>query len=867
MKPQLLLSSLLIATSALAQRQEINLQDNWEFSREGGQTEIVSVPHDWAIAGPFDKKWDLQVVAIEQNGEKEPTEKSGRSGALPWIGQGTYKRTLTIPDGFQGHAELLFDGAMAEPTVFVNGQQAGYWAYGYNTFRVDITDLVEPGINSLEVRLQNLEESSRWYPGAGIYRPVTLILTPQQARIDDWGITTRTELHVGKNKHGKELTKLTVEVPVLDCGEGLPVIMELLFPDNKDKIWISPAPMRKGSGKAVGTFFIPDADLWTPETPSLYELRIALCDGKSAPNVYDDFGKAIDRKTMKVGLRTVSVSKDGGFQLNGQTRKIKGVCLHHDLGPLGAAINKSALIRQIKILKDMGCDAIRTAHNMPSQMQMDVCDSLGMMVMAESFDMWTYPKCKNGYARFFKEWADKDITNLVVANRNHPSIVMWSIGNEIPEQWSKEGTELAAHLQNLCHRLDPTRPVTQGLDKAEQALSSGFAQVMDVPGFNYRVHKYANNMKLLPQGFLLGSETASTVSSRGIYKFPVKPDDNGRYASYSKEYDPNAIKTADGQCSGYDVEYCPWSNLPDDDWRWQDDYPWVIGEFVWTGFDYLGEPSPYDEYWPSRSSYFGICDLAGLPKDRFYLYRSHWQKDDHTIHLLPHWTWPGREGEVTPVYCYTDYPEAELFVNGKSQGKIKKTEDGRWKMEDGRGKMEDGRLDRYRLRWNDVRYEPGEIRVVVYDKAGQPAGEKIIRTAGKPAKLHLDVWTQQSNQSPLPWEGDGGRRASLGNGDGGRLSSDGNDLAFITVSLTDKQGNLIPDAADQLKFEVFGAGTFRAVCNGDATSLESFAQPTMRLFSGQLVVVVQAGNKPGKLTLKVTDPERGLSSKITIPVL
>ena len=427
---------------------------------------------------------------------------------------------------------------------------------------------------------------------------------------------------------------------------------------------------------------------------------------------------------------------------------------------------------------------------------------------------------------------------------------MWSIGNEIPEQGSKEGTEMAAHLQNLCHRLDPTRPVTQGMDRAENALSTGFAQVMDVPGFNYRVHKYNNNIKLLPQGFLLGSETASTVSSRGVYKFPVVPDDNARFASWAKGYDPKAVEKADGQCSSYDVEYCPWSNLPDDDWCWQEDYPWVIGEFVWTGFDYLGEPSPYDEYWPSRSSYFGICDLAGLPKDRFYLYRSHWQQEGHTIHLLPHWTWgKERKGEVTPVYCYTDYPEAELFVNGKSQGRIRKVveEKGIWKA--------GNRLDRYRLRWNDVRYEPGELRVVVYDKNGLQAGEKVVKTAGKPARLRLDSWTQQSDHTPLPW-----------GESGGRLYADGTDLAFITVSLVDKQGTLIPDAADQLSFEVSGAGTFRGVCNGDATSLESFTQPTMKLFHGQLVVVVQAAKRNGLLTLKVTDRERKLTNSISIRV-
>ena len=858
---QLLATTLLAAFAAAAfaqPRQEINLQDDWQFSQDKQTWQTVSVPHDWAIGGPFDKKWDLQTVAIEQNGETEATEKSGRSGALPWIGEGHYKRTFTIPEGFSGHAELLFDGAMAEPTVSVNGQKAGYWAYGYSAFRVDITSFVKPGENLLEVDLQNVEESSRWYPGAGIYRPVTLILTPQQPRIDDWGITTKTELNVKRIKD-KVYTKLVVEVPVKDCGEGLPVMMELIAPDGKDRITCNPAPMRKGTCKAISTFMIPDAMLWTPETPYLYTLLITLCDGISAPNVFDDFGKAIDQKTLKVGLRTVSVSKEGGFQLNGVTRKLKGVCLHHDLGPLGAAINKAALIRQIKTMKEMGCDAIRTSHNMPSQWQMDICDSLGMMVMAESFDMWEYAKCKNGYSRFFKEWADKDITNLVLANRRHPSIVMWSIGNEIPEQASVDGRQMAAHLQDLCHQLDPTRPVTQGCDRPDNAVSTGFLQTMDVPGLNYRLHRYQDTYNKLWHGFLLGSETTSTVSSRGVYKFPVKTDDNARYSSWAKGYDPKAIAEADGQCSGYDVEYCAWSNLPDDDWRWQEDYPWVIGEFVWTGYDYLGEPTPYDEYWPSRSSYFGICDLAGLPKDRYYLYRSHWNKNEHTIHLLPHWTWPGREGQVTPVYCYTDYNEAELCVKGTSQGRIKKVQEtaGEWEPEN--------RLDRYRLRWNDVRYEKGELKVVVYDEQGNEAGTKTIRTAGKPAKLGFYSWTQSTDEEPTK-NAKSEYAKVYQHAKTTTLKADGEDLAFVTIYLADSRGELIPYASDQLEFEVTGAGTFRAVCNGDATSLESFTQPTMKFFNGQLVVIVQAGKTPGDLKLKVTDSERRLSKTITIPV-
>ena len=814
------LITMLLATTltTLAQpRQEVILTDGWQFQaeQEGKVQEkwqTVRVPHDWAIAGPFDKKWDLQKVAIEQNGEKEATEKSGRSGALPWIGAGHYRRIFYIPQGCE-RAELVFDGAMSEPTVCINGQKAGYWAYGYNAFRVDITPFMKPGENQLDVDLLNIEESSRWYPGAGLYRPVKLVMTGKIC-LDEWGTFIRTLSADQNSAH----VAVSSQIQPATITPDLRIMVDIM--DAQGKTVGQAESQLSVSGAAELDFNITQPKLWSPESPYLYQVRTRL---------YDD-GKLLDEITNKMGIRTISVTKEGGFQLNGITRKIKGVCLHHDLGPLGAAVNKAALIRQIKLMKEMGCDAIRTSHNMPSQMQMDICDSLGMMVMAESFDMWIYPKCKNGYARFFNDWSDRDIENLILANRNHPSIIMWSIGNEIPEQGSEEGREIARHLQGLCHLFDPTRPVTQGMDRAEEALKSGFAQVMDVPGFNYRVHKYEQNLKQLPQGFLLGSETASTVSSRGVYKFPVKVTDNSQYASWAPTYDPKAIKKADGQCSSYDVEYCSWSNLPDDDWVWQDDKDWVIGEFVWTGFDYLGEPTPYDEYWPSRSSYFGICDLAGLPKDRYYLYRSRWNKNQHTIHLLPHWSWgQARKGKVTPVYCYTDYPSGELFINGKSQGKVTKNPK--------------ERLDRYRLRWNDVKYEPGELKVVVYDANGNAAGEEIVKTAGKPADLKLEAWTANEN-----------------------LQANGDDLAFVTVSLTDAEGTLIPQADDQLTFEVTGAGTFEAVCNGDATSLESFKQPKMKLFSGQLVVVVRSAQKAGTLTLKVSDAKRKLSKTIDIAV-
>lgn len=779
---KLTLLTLALATSALtasAQRNTINLK-TWQFSRDSVNYKPVTIPHDWAINGPFDKKWDLQFVAIEQNGETEKTEKSGRSGALPWIGRGFYKTTVDLKK-LPKTAVLEFDGAMADPHVYINGKLAGHWAYGYNAFRVDATPYLKKGKNEISVSLNNREESSRWYPGGGLYRPVQFVTNADAATINPWGCYFRTE-SIGNGK-----AEVSICTNINNVDKTLSIENQLV--DAAGKVV---AQFKYGDfdaqGNVVKTLTVDDAHLWSPETPYLYKLVTRLYRNK----------KLIDQTLQKVGIRTVRVAQYDGFQLNGVSRKIKGVCLHHDLGPLGAAVNKAALIRQIRTMKDMGCDAIRTAHNMPSTWQMEVCDSMGMMVMAESFDMWIYPKCKNGYALNFKDWADKDIENLVLNHRNHPSIVMWSIGNEIPEQWSEEGRNISKHLQDLCHKFDPTRPVTQGMDRAEDALKSGFAQVMDVPGFNYRVHKYDNNIKQLPKGFLLGSETASTVSSRGVYKFPVEASDSKTYT--------------DGQCSSYDVEYCPWSNLPDDDWRMQDDRDYTIGEFVWTGYDYLGEPSPYDEYWPSRSSYFGICDLAGLPKDRYYLYRSHWRKDDATLHVLPHWTFPGREGETTPVYCYTSWPSAELFVNGKSQGRILKNPN--------------TRLDRYRLRWNNVKYEPGEIKVVAYDYDGTAKGEKIIRTAGTPARIVLKA-------------------------DRNSISSKGEDLSFVTVSVVDKNGTPCPTATNNMKFNVSGAGKFRAACNGDATSLVAFNSTEMPLFSGELVVVVE-GLRHGTAMLSVS---------------
>ncbi|WP_346238815.1 DUF4982 domain-containing protein [Niabella insulamsoli] len=785
--------SLLICGMPLSaqQRTVTVLNEGWRFAKgsfanaagndfDDSKWQTVSVPHDWAISGPFDKEIDKQVVAIEQNGEKVATEKTGRTGSLPYIGEGWYRYAFNAP-AFEPDKEalLLFEGAMSEPKVFLNGKLVGQWNYGYSYFYIDISKELKPDSqNLLAVQLNNKGESSRWYPGAGLYRNVSLIIKNKES-IDMWGTTVTTPFVSEKVAAVKVATKVVAESGSL--------ITDIF--DKSGKKVASDTAYQIINHQLEQRLAIAHPKLWSPETPVLY---------KAVSRLYVN-GVLKDQVTQKFGVRSISYTPEKGFQLNGVTRKFKGVCLHHDLGPLGAAVNKAALRRQLEILKDMGCDAIRSAHNMPSFEQLELCDEMGFMFLAESFDEWARPKVKNGYNRFFETDMEKDVVNLVRATRNHPCIVMWSAGNEVPDQRDYVGAKRAKRIQDIFHREDPTRPVTVGMDQVQNAMKYGFGAVLDMPGLNYRLPLYEEAYKTFPQGFLLGSETASTVSSRGIYKFPV-------VKAAQKQYD-------DLQCSSYDLEYCSWSNLPDDDFVLQDDKPWVIGEFVWTGFDYLGEPTPYDDRWPSRSSYFGINDLAGLPKDRYYLYRSRWNKKEATLHILPHWNWEGREGETTPVFVYTSYDSAELFVNGKSMGVQKKNNS--------------SPQHRYRLMWMDVKYEPGTIKVVAFDKNGKPAAEKTMHTSGKPFALKLET-------------------------DRKIIQADGDDISFVTVSVVDKNGNPCPTAAVPLQFSVQGKGKFKAACNGDATSLEPFQLPAMKTFGGKLVVLVQSTKEAGDMKLTIT---------------
>ncbi|MEH6535035.1 MAG: DUF4982 domain-containing protein [Psychroserpens sp.] len=772
-------------------RDVLTLRDGWKFSKgsyptaqttnyDDSQWENVTVPHDWAIYGPFDKEVDKQTVAIEQNGEKIASEKTGRTGALPYIGEAWYRTSFSLPNYDDNKKVLIvFEGAMSEPEIYLNDEKVGEWKYGYSYFYFDISDYINAKEkNTLAVKLNNLGLSSRWYPGAGLYRKVQVIVK-DKASIDQWGTFITTPLITS------EVAQVNVKTQV--SGENLRLVTDILDADGKTLI--SNETKTLFGHQFEQNIAVKNPKLWSPETPYLYTAISRLYSGN----------ELIDQITKRFGIRHIKYEANKGFSLNGEVRKFKGVCLHHDLGPIGTAVNKSALRRQLRILKDMGCDAIRSSHNMPSIEQLELCDEMGFMFLAESFDEWALPKVKNGYNRFFDEYAEKDIINLVHATRNHPSIVMWSSGNEVPDQWGTEGVKRAKWLQDIFHREDPTRPVTVGMDQVKATMASGFGAIMDIPGLNYRVHLYDEAHEKFPQGFILGSETASTVSSRGIYKFPVEK-------ASMKQYD-------DFQSSSYDLEYCSWSNVPDDDFVLQDDKPWVIGEFVWTGFDYLGEPTPYDESWPSRSSYFGINDLAGLPKDRYYLYRSRWNTTDETLHMLPHWNWEGREGQTTPVFVYTSYNSAELFLNGKSLGIQKKTKE--------------TPQNRYRLMWMDVKYEPGTLKVVVFDKDGKAVSEKEIKTAGKPHQIILDSEVKT-------------------------IKANGEDLAYVTVSVEDKYGIPCPTATHQLKFKVKGKGTYRAACNGDATSLELFHLPTMKLFSGKLVVLVQSTNEEGSMELSVT---------------
>ena len=798
-----------LALNLHAQRSEYLLEKGWKFTKgevsnaempafNDAKWETVDIPHDWAIFGPFDENNDLQNVAVTQNFETQASLKTGRTGGLPYVGIGWSRPTFHAPPGKQ--TTLIFDGAMSEARVFVNGKEACFWPCGYNSFYCDVTSLVnEDGKNNtLAVRLENRPQSSRWYPGAGLYRNVHVVTT-EKIHVPVWG-TQITTPYVKD-----EYASVCLRTTILNAEKTeLTVVTDIMDADGQVVSTKTNKGVINHGQPFTQNFIVERPKLWSPETPVLYKAVSKIYSGDTLLDTY----------STRFGIRTIEYIADKGFYLNGKRRKFQGVCNHHDLGPLGAAINVAALRHQLTLLKEMGCDAIRTSHNMPAPELVELCDEMGFMMMLEPFDEWDIAKCDNGYHRFFNEWAEKDMVNMLRQYRNNPCVVMWSIGNEVPTQWSPEGYKVAKFLQDICHREDPTRPVTCGMDQVKSVLANGFAAMLDIPGLNYRAHLYDEAYERLPQNIILGSETSSTVSSRGVYKFPVERKAGAMYD--------------DHQSSSYDLEYCNWSNIPDIDFARAEDHEWTIGQFVWTGFDYLGEPSPYDtNAWPNHSSMFGIIDLASIPKDRYYLYRSVWNKEAETLHILPHWNWEGREGEKIPVFVYTNYPSAELFINGKSYGRQTKHKNGTVE-------------NRYRLMWHDAVYQPGEVRVVAYDEQGNPVAEKTVRTAGKPH--HIELVTDRSS-----------------------LQADGKDLAYVTLRIVDKDGNLCPNDGRLVSFKVKGAGKYRASANGDPTCLDLFHKPEMHAFGGMLTVIVQSGEKTGEIELQAT--AKGIKTgTIRIPV-
>lgn len=787
-----------IGKSFSSEREVILLDKNWTFIQKdipNGESvqlndkdwEKVRVPHDWAIRGNFDMNIDMQSVQVTEDGEKEARLRTGRTGALPCFGVAWYRKVLPIVATDQGKRVFVeFDGAMSLSKVYLNGEFIGEWPYGYSSFSFELTKYIKIGQdNILAVRLENKPESSRWYPGAGLYRNVRLVKTAP-LRIAHWGTYVTTPLITAKNAEVSVKTELD---GLVDAKSEIKLVTKIYNPDGEKVGIVTSTKKSEDKLPFAQSLKIKEPQLWSIETPNRYRAVSHLYVGNELKDVY----------STVFGFRSLLFDKDNGFFLNGKHVKLQGVCMHHDLGPIGSAVNYRATERQMEILKEMGCNSVRTSHNPPSPELLQICDSIGLVVMVEAFDEWKNGKNKNGYANYFDDWTEKDLTAMVRRDRNHPSVIMWSIGNEIREQGMATGKGTAKFLADICHKLDPTRPVTAGFNKHTAAIKNGLSDVVDLVGLNYKPFDYKSKHTEKPDYVLFGSETASTVSSRGVYKFPVVENKGAWYQDY--------------QVSSYDLEYPGWASTPDTEFEMQDDCEFILGEYVWTGFDYLGEPTPYNEGTPAKSSYFGIVDLAGIKKDRFYLYQSKWSIEP-VLHLLPHWNWEDRLGQNVPVYCYTNYPKAELFVNGVSAGI--------------RQKDKTNKYTRYRLMWKDVIYQPGEIKVIAYDKNNKAVAEQIIKTAGEPYSMKLTADRQ-------------------------KIKSDGMDLSFVTVEVLDKNGNLCPRADNLLFFNVNGAGKLKAICNGDPTDQTSFASNYMRTFNGKMVAVIESEEDSGEINLVVSE--------------
>ncbi|PWF55419.1 beta-galactosidase GalB [Massilia glaciei] len=826
-RPLLLIvaASLFFSSHALAQaaRERVSFNADWRFAKgeppgggagsgvDDARWRKLDLPHDFGIEGPFKQEYE------------------GETGKLPWWGVAWYRKHFVAPAGDAGRRVYLdIDGAMSHATVWLNGQQVGGWPYGYTSFRVDLTAQLKPGAaNVLAIRVDNPPDSSRWYPGGGIYRNVWLVKTaPLHVAHNGVFVTTP----IVKPDAATVDIQVTLENNGLDgAGRVSSAIYALDATGRRSGPALAQsaasALTKVGAGRQIllaQSLRVGQPKLWSPTTPQRYV----------AVTTVSDKAGVVDEVETPFGIRTIAFDAERGLFMNGERVAIRGVSMHHDLGALGAALNVRALERQLEILREMGVNAIRTTHNPAAPELLDLADRMGFLIVEEAFDAWRKGKKKNDYGRLFDEWHERDLRAMVRRDRNHPSVILWSIGNEIREQGEPEGWKVAARLSDIVRSEDRTRPTTAGFNHVGSGYN-GFQTAVDVVGYNYKPWEYPKFHQHSPHIPVLGSETASTVSSRGEYFFPVSDDKSKGLANF--------------QVSSYDLSAPRWASAPELEFKGLDDNPFVAGEFVWTGFDYLGEPTPYNDdatnvfnftdpaeqkraekeladlrkiAVPSRSSYFGIVDLAGFKKDRFYLYQARWRPELPMAHLLPHWSWPERVGQVTPVHLYTSGDEAELFLNGQSQGRKKR-----------------GPHD-YRLRWDDVVYQPGALRAVVY-KGGKPWAEDAVHTAGKAGKLALSA-------------------------DRKLLTADGKDLSFVTVTVTDRQGRPAPRAANLVRFSVSGPAELVATDNGDATSHVSFQSPERAAFNGLVLAIVRT--KAGAAgPIVVTAASAGMASvKLTL---
>ena len=798
------------------QRPEGNPGENIAYVKsdfDDSEWRHLNLPHDWAIEGSFN---------IDYNGS---------TGKLPYWGIRWYRKTLELSQDDAGKQIYLdIDGAMSYASVWCNGQYVGGWPYGYASFRLDLTPYIRAGQkNVLAIRLDNPDDTSRWYPGSGIYRNVWLVKT-SPVHVEQWGTFVRNqqvdsenavmEMGVNIENHAGKDVQVKLQTSVyLQGKDGRPVGEEVTQSMTKD------IAIKKHSwSSARFQFKVDKPKLWDIDTPNCYV---------AVSRVFMD-GKEIDSYETPFGIRTIEFTHDQGFMLNGQKVAIKGVCMHHDLGALGAAFNEVAAERQLRIMKEMGANAIRTSHNPPAPELVALCDRMGLMMQLELADTWQKGKRKNDYNLLFDDWSEADMRSLVRHYRNHPSVIMWSIGNEMPDQTTDQGVIIARNLTAYCHDEDPTRPTSLGCNKRDAVFRDIVNQV-DIFGLNYFHKTYPVFKEQNPTRRYHASETSSATSSRGEYFFPVTTDVNDSRSGF--------------QLSSYDMTTIGWGCAPEVQFKMNEEYPFMSGEFVWTGFDYLGEPTPYNKdltnllnfsdpnelekarkeleelgkiKTPSRSSYFGIVDLCGFPKDRYYNYKSYWRPDVPTVHILPHWNWQERIGEITPVHIYTSGDAVELFLNGKSLGRREKAHS----------------YDR--LTWDDVRYEPGSLKAIAY-KNGQKWAEDLVETTGKPAALQV---TAEKTE----------------------LKSDGTDLSFIRVAVVDSQGRVVPRSKNHLKFSVTGPAEIIATDNGDATSLLPFQLSERDAYNGLALVILRSQYmKQGKVLLTVESkglPKQKIALKV-----